>query len=167
MGIKYVVSVVAHLRVHTTRAAACLQKRDYKSESTQPFVPRGVATESPIVRTAASPIRSSDQSVTQLQATHKQKSKAIDVAGSGGLQTCEMLTIPHSLDSRLIAGGDVNLTRWPSSAFKKHFFFLSLVLVSVRGWAKSEGLVRLERFGKLKKENQLLHPVPNPRLSGL
>jgi hypothetical protein len=50
--------------------------------------------------------------------------------GSGGLQGCEMLGISHSLDIRLIDGGEaVSLTRGPGSTPQKHL----LVLISVTG----------------------------------
>jgi hypothetical protein len=35
------------------------------------------------------------------------KSKAIPITGLGGLQSCEMLRIPHSLDNRFTDGGKV------------------------------------------------------------
>jgi hypothetical protein len=50
-----------------------------------------------------------------------------------GLWGCEMLRIPHCLDSRLIDGGKVvRLTHRLRSTPQKHFFFL-LILVSVGG----------------------------------
>jgi hypothetical protein len=38
---------------------------------------------------------------------YKSKSKAIPVTGRGGLQGCEMLRIPHSLENLLTDGGKV------------------------------------------------------------
>jgi hypothetical protein len=52
--------------------------------------------------------------------------KAITVRGRGGLQGCEMLRIPHWLDSRLTEGGKVfSLTYQPRSTPQKHYFSAS------------------------------------------
>jgi hypothetical protein len=43
----------------------------------------------------------------QLVGIYRTKQKAIPVTGLGGLEGCEMLKIPHSLDKRLTDGGNV------------------------------------------------------------
>jgi hypothetical protein len=68
------------------------------------------------------------------------KNKVVPVTGSGGLWGCEMLTIPHFLNKRLIDGGEVvSLTRRPSITPRKipgtH---------SVRGGVNYKATVRLE-----------------------
>jgi hypothetical protein len=56
----------------------------------------------------------------------KVKSKAIPLAGRGGLLGCEMLGIAHCLDNRLTDGGKVvSPTHRPRSAPQKHDFFAS------------------------------------------
>jgi hypothetical protein len=45
-----------------------------------------------------------------LQHSEAQKSKAIPVTGSGGLQGCEMLEIPHCLDNRLTVNCEILAT---------------------------------------------------------
>jgi hypothetical protein len=53
----------------------------------------------------------------------KVKNKAIPVTGRGGLQGCEMLRIPHCLDSRLTDGGKVVIsTHRPRFTLQKHYF---------------------------------------------
>jgi hypothetical protein len=60
------------------------------------------------------------------------KSKAISVAGSGGLQDCEKLTIPHCPDSRLTDDDEVfSLTRLPPLYSPETIFFLLLVLIQL------------------------------------
>jgi hypothetical protein len=56
------------------------------------------------------------------------------VKGRGGLEGCEMLTIPHCLDNRLIDGGKVvNPTHRPHFTPQNHYFFLMFpVLINVR-----------------------------------
>jgi hypothetical protein len=50
----------------------------------------------------------------------KKRSKAIPVTGRGGLYGCEMLRIPHCLDSRLTDGGKaVSPTHRPLSTPQK------------------------------------------------
>jgi hypothetical protein len=67
-----------------------------------------------------------------------------------------MLKIPHSLDSRPTDGGEIiRLTDRPRFTQQKHFLFLSLVLISVRGQVNKRGLVRSEELGKLIKVNTL------------
>jgi hypothetical protein len=54
------------------------------------------------------------------------KSKAIPITGRGGLQGCEMLRIPHCLDSRLTDGDKVVSPRhWLHSTLQKHNFSAS------------------------------------------
>jgi hypothetical protein len=61
------------------------------------------------------------------------KLKAIPVTGRGSLQGYEMLRIPHCLDNQLTGGGEfASLTRRPRST-PQNFYFLLLVLISVRG----------------------------------
>jgi hypothetical protein len=45
------------------------------------------------------------------------------VAGLGGLLGCEMLRIPHCLDSRLTDGGKVSPTEPPHFTPQKHYYF--------------------------------------------
>jgi hypothetical protein len=53
------------------------------------------------------------------------KAKLSPVTGCRGLSGCEMLRIPHCLDSRLIDGGEVvDLTRRPHAIPQNHFLFL-------------------------------------------
>jgi hypothetical protein len=48
---------------------------------------------------------------------------AIPVTGRGGLKGCEMLRIPHCLDSRLTDGGlVVSLKKRPRSTPQKYYF---------------------------------------------
>jgi hypothetical protein len=56
-----------------------------------------------------------------------QQSKAIIlVTGRGGLQGCEMLTIPYCLDNQLTDGGKVvSPTHRPGSTLQKHNFSAS------------------------------------------
>jgi hypothetical protein len=52
------------------------------------------------------------------------KSKAVPVRGLGGLQGCDMLRIPHCLDSRLTDGGKVaSPTHQPHFTPQKHYYF--------------------------------------------
>jgi hypothetical protein len=52
------------------------------------------------------------------------EAKAIPITGLGGLQVCEMLRIPHCLDSRLTDGGKVvSLTHRPCFTPQKHYYF--------------------------------------------
>jgi hypothetical protein len=61
------------------------------------------------------------------------KVKAIPVTGHEGLWGCEMLRIPHCLDSRLTDDGKVDITTHrPRSTPQKHYFSASGTL-SVRG----------------------------------
>jgi hypothetical protein len=61
----------------------------------------------------------------------KKEDKAIPVTGRGGLYGCEMLRIPHCIDSRLRDGVEiVSLTFQPLYSLQT---FLSLVLIPVRG----------------------------------
>jgi hypothetical protein len=61
------------------------------------------------------------------------KSKAIPVAGCGGLQGCVILTIPHCADNRPTDGGKVvSPTHWLRST-PRNINFLLPVLISVRG----------------------------------
>jgi hypothetical protein len=54
------------------------------------------------------------------------KSEAIPVTGRGCLQGCEMLKIPHCLDSRLTDGGKVvSPLHRPRSTPHKHYFSVS------------------------------------------
>jgi hypothetical protein len=49
-------------------------------------------------------------------------SKAIPVTGLGGLYCCDMLRIPHCIDSRLTGGSKVvSLMHRPRSTPQKHF----------------------------------------------
>jgi hypothetical protein len=51
---------------------------------------------------------------------------SIPVTGRGGLLGCEMLRIPHCIDSRLTIGGEVvNPTHRPRSTLQKHYFSAS------------------------------------------
>jgi hypothetical protein len=53
---------------------------------------------------------------------NRTKSKTIPVTGRGGLYSCEMLRIPHCLDSWLTDGGEVvTPTHWPCSTTLKLF----------------------------------------------
>jgi hypothetical protein len=62
-----------------------------------------------------------------------------------------MFRIPHFIHNRLRDGGEVvRITRLQRSTPQKHFFFLLLVLISER-LSKTQGQVRLEELGKLKK----------------
>jgi hypothetical protein len=55
-----------------------------------------------------------------------QKNKAIPVTGRGGLKGCEMLRIPHCLDSRLTYGVKVvSPTHKPRSTLQKFYFSAS------------------------------------------
>jgi hypothetical protein len=64
----------------------------------------------------------------------KVKSKAIPVTCREGLYNYQMLRIPHCLDSWLTDGSKaVSLTHRPCSTLQKHFIFMCLVLISVRG----------------------------------
>jgi hypothetical protein len=57
-----------------------------------------------------------------LSTLRKEKGKAIAVTGCGGLQCCEMLSIPHCLDSRLTDGDEVvSPTHWLHFTLYKHF----------------------------------------------
>jgi hypothetical protein len=57
---------------------------------------------------------------------HETFINAIPVTGRGGLQDCEMLRIPHCLDSRLKDGSKVvSFTRLPRSTLSKHYFSAS------------------------------------------
>jgi hypothetical protein len=52
------------------------------------------------------------------------KKKAIPITGLGGLQGCEILGIPHYLDSRLIDGGKVvSPTHQLHFSPQKHYYF--------------------------------------------
>jgi hypothetical protein len=52
--------------------------------------------------------------------------KAIPVTGRGGLYGCEMLRIPHCIDSWLTDGGKfVSPTHRPRCAPQKHYFSAS------------------------------------------
>jgi hypothetical protein len=56
----------------------------------------------------------------------KKKGKAISVTARGGLQACEMSTLPHWLDNRLTDGGKVvSPTHRPRSTPQKHSFSAS------------------------------------------
>jgi hypothetical protein len=56
--------------------------------------------------------------------TYTKVKKAISVTGSGGLQYCEVLRIPHCLDSRFIDGGEfASLTRRPPPYSSEILFF--------------------------------------------
>jgi hypothetical protein len=62
----------------------------------------------------------------QIYVKKKKKSKAIPVTGHGGLKDCEMLRIPHCLDSQLRNGSKiVSLMHRPHSTSKKHYFSAS------------------------------------------
>jgi hypothetical protein len=53
----------------------------------------------------------------------KNQSKAIPVTGLGGLESCEMLRIPHCLDNRLTNGGKVvSPTHRPDFTPQKHYY---------------------------------------------
>jgi hypothetical protein len=63
-----------------------------------------------------------------------------------------MLRIPHCLDNRLSGVREVVwITRRPRSTTQKQFFFLLLVLISVKRLSKLQGLVRPEGLRKLRK----------------
>jgi hypothetical protein len=83
--------------------------------------------------------------------SEKHVSKAIPVTVRGGLERCEMLRIPHCLDSRFTDGGKVvRITdRLRCTQQKLH---LSLALISVR-LSKPQGLVRTKGLRKFTKCN--------------
>jgi hypothetical protein len=77
----------------------------------------------------------------------------------------EMLRIPHCLYNRFTDGGKVvSPTHRPSSTSQNHYFSASVIHFCQR-LNKSQGLVRLEGLGKLKKI-QWPHRVSNPRPLG-
>jgi hypothetical protein len=53
----------------------------------------------------------------------KKKSKAILVTGRGGLQSCEMLRIPHYLDDQLTDGGKVVRPYAPAALYSPETLF--------------------------------------------
>jgi hypothetical protein len=63
------------------------------------------------------------------------KIKAIPVTGRVGLKSYQMLRIPHCLESRITDGCEVvSFThRLRSTPYEYFLFFLSLVLISVKG----------------------------------
>jgi hypothetical protein len=69
------------------------------------------------------------------------KDKAMHVTGRGGPLGCEAARLPHFLDSQLINGGEVSITRRPPLPPLKF-----LVLISVRGWLDPRAIVRLEGY---------------------
>jgi hypothetical protein len=74
------------------------------------------------------------------------KSKAILVAGRGGLQRYEMLRIPHCLDSWLTDGGKlVSPTHRPRFTPEKHYLSASGTNFCYR-LSKAQGLVRAGRI---------------------
>jgi hypothetical protein len=82
----------------------------------------------------------------------KKQSTAISIKGRRCLQGCEMLRIPQCLDNRITDGSEVvSLVHQPCSTPPIYF----LVLISVRGWSRPQGIVQLEESGKLKKFNEL------------
>jgi hypothetical protein len=69
-----------------------------------------------------------------LTANMKSKSKAISVTGRGGLYGCETLRIPYCVAYR--QGFQPHA---PSALYSSDtFLFLSLVLISVRGWVGTD-----------------------------
>jgi hypothetical protein len=67
-----------------------------------------------------------------IKAQEKIESKVITVTGRGGLQGCEILKIPHCLDSRLTDGCKVvSPSHRPRST--PRYICLFLVLISIRG----------------------------------
>jgi hypothetical protein len=55
----------------------------------------------------------------------KKKKEEEEVTGHGGLRGCEMLRIPHCLDSRLTGGDEVSLTHQPRFTPRKIFISVS------------------------------------------
>jgi hypothetical protein len=79
----------------------------------------------------------------------QKKSKAIPVTGCGGLNGCEVLRIPHCLDSWLTDGSEVaSLTHQPLCTSQKHFLFVSGIHFSYR-LSKPKGLEWLEGLDKV------------------
>jgi hypothetical protein len=86
----------------------------------------------------------------------RKKHKAILVTGRVGLQGCELLRIPHCLDSRLTDGSRVvSPTHWMRSTPQKHYFSASGTHFCYR-WTEPQGQVRPEGLSKLKK---FIHPI--------
>jgi hypothetical protein len=97
------------------------------------------------------------------------------ITGRGGLKACEMLRIPHCLDSRLTDGGKVGSLMCRQSFYSPHSIFMLLVLICYR-LRKFQGLVRPEVLRKLIKINCfigsrtldlpacsiMLHPIGEP-----
>jgi hypothetical protein len=80
------------------------------------------------------------------------KSKVISVTGHGGLHVCEMLRIPHFLDSRLTdCSMFANLTHRQRFTLQKCYFSASGPHLCQR-LRKLQGLVPLKGLGKLKKK---------------
>jgi hypothetical protein len=70
---------------------------------------------------------------TEISPTFNTNNHPIEAVGRGGLQGCEMLRIPHCLDSRLTGGGKVvSLTRRPRCTPQKHFYSGRLCTLEVR-----------------------------------
>jgi hypothetical protein len=86
----------------------------------------------------------------------KTKSKAIPVAGRGGLQGCKMLRIPHCLDNRLTNGGKVVSPTHRPLLYSPETLFLCFWYSFLLGLVKPQGLVRPEGLGKLIKIVHLL-----------
>jgi hypothetical protein len=88
-----------------------------------------------------------------------EKSKTILVTDYGGLWGCEMLRIPHCLDSQITDGGEVvSLTDRPRFTPKKYYFSASGTYFCQK-LSKPQGPMRLEGLGKFK--NKLYYLIGN------